>query len=57
MLKFWIHPLFVGRGKSLFRERDKIRMKLAATKTFATGVVVLTYQRARNGSHWRTRHE
>jgi dihydrofolate reductase len=44
-LKFWIHPLFVGRGKSLFREGNKIKMNLAATKTLATGVVVLTYQR------------
>jgi hypothetical protein len=44
-LKFWIHPLFVGRGESLFREGNKIKMKLAATRTLATGVVVLTYQR------------
>jgi dihydrofolate reductase len=44
-LKFWIDPLFVGRGKSLFREGNKIRMKLAATKILTTGVVVLTYQR------------
>lgn len=47
-LKLWIHPLFVGRGESLFREGEKVRMKLATTKTLATGVVVLTYQRARS---------
>jgi dihydrofolate reductase len=42
-LKLWIHPLFVGRGKLLFREGDKMKMKLVATKTLGTGVVVMTY--------------
>src|SRR5262245_12498731 len=43
-LKLWIHPLFVGRGEPLFRDSDEMKMKLVATKTLATGVVVLTYQ-------------
>jgi dihydrofolate reductase len=47
-LKFWIHPLFLGRGESLFRDGSKGKVKLAATKILATGVVVLTYRPARN---------
>ena len=43
-LKFWIHPLFVGRGERLFRESDEKKMKLLATRTLGTGVVVVTYQ-------------
>jgi dihydrofolate reductase len=46
-LKLWIHPVFVGRGKLLFREGDKMKMRLLATKTLGTGVVVLTYRAAR----------
>jgi hypothetical protein len=30
-LKLWIHPLFVSRGKRLFREGDQIKMNLVAT--------------------------
>jgi dihydrofolate reductase len=47
-LKFWIHPLLLGRGESLFRDGSKGKVKLAATKILATGVVVLTYRPARN---------
>jgi dihydrofolate reductase len=46
-LKLWIHPLFVARGERLFREGRKLKMNLVATKTFETGVVVLTYHAAR----------
>jgi dihydrofolate reductase len=46
-LKLWIHPLFVGRGKQLSRDGSTTKMKLKATKTLGTGVVVLTYQPAR----------
>ena len=42
-LKLWIHPLFVGRGKLLFREGEQGSLKLLAEKTLATGVVVVTY--------------
>jgi dihydrofolate reductase len=45
-LKLWIHPLFVGRGKLLFRDGEKINLKLVAQKTLATGVVVASYQPA-----------
>jgi dihydrofolate reductase len=46
-LKLWIHPLFVGRGQLLFRESERKKLKLVATKTLGTGVVVLTYRVAR----------
>jgi dihydrofolate reductase len=42
-LKLWIHPLFVGRGKLLFREGEQGNLKLLAEKTLGTGVVVVTY--------------
>ena len=40
--KFMVHPVIVGRGKRLFS--DKAVMKLVDTKTFGTGIIVLTYQ-------------
>ena len=43
-LKLWIHPCFVGRGKLLFREGEKAKLKLIAQKTLATGVIVASYQ-------------
>ena len=43
-LKLWIHPCFVGRGKLLFQEGEKTKLKLIAQKTLATGVVVASYQ-------------
>jgi dihydrofolate reductase len=43
-LKIWVHPLFLGQGESLFQKGSKIKLKLVATKTLRTGVVVLTYQ-------------
>jgi dihydrofolate reductase len=43
-LKLWIHPCFVGRGKLLFREGEKTKLKLIAQKTLSTGVIVASYQ-------------
>lgn len=45
-LRLSIHPLLVGRGKLLFREGETTPLKLVATKTLGTGVVVLSYQPA-----------
>ncbi len=45
-LRLSIHPVLVGRGKLLFREGEKTPLKLVATKTLGTGVVVLSYQPA-----------
>jgi hypothetical protein len=40
-----IHPIVLGSGKRLFRdESDTKVLKLAATKMFDTGVLLLTYQ-------------
>jgi dihydrofolate reductase len=43
-LRLWVHPLLVGRGTLLLREGANTTLKLVATETLATGVVVLTYQ-------------
>jgi len=43
-LKLWIHPCFVGVGKSLFHEGEKVNLKFIAQKTLGTGVLVATYQ-------------
>jgi dihydrofolate reductase len=44
-----IHPVIVGKGKRLFKdEGDLKRMKLVDSKTTSTGVVILTYQPAKN---------
>jgi dihydrofolate reductase len=45
-LRLSIHPLLVGRGKLLFREGETTPLKLVATKSLGTGVVVLSYQPA-----------
>ncbi|GHO93981.1 riboflavin biosynthesis protein RibD [Reticulibacter mediterranei] len=40
----YVHPIFVGSGAPLFKE--KVNLKLGETKTFRNGVVRLTYQNA-----------
>ena len=48
-LTLMVHPVVVGRGKRLFKdEGDLKRLKLVATQTTSTGVVILTYQPRRN---------
>jgi dihydrofolate reductase len=45
--RLMIFPVVVGHGKQLFEEGiDTTVLKLADTKTFDSGVVVLTYQKA-----------
>lgn len=46
VLRVAIHPVIVGRGRQLFRERLATKMTLVATKTYSKGVVVLTYGKA-----------
>jgi dihydrofolate reductase len=38
-----IHPLLVGRGRQFFREREDLRLQLAAATTFSK-IVKLTYE-------------
>jgi dihydrofolate reductase len=45
-LRLSIHPVLVGTGTLMFREGGKTPLKLVASKTFGTGVVVLSYQLA-----------
>ena len=40
----YVHPLVLGRGKRVFPEDAKPKLRLVDTKTFETGVVLLTYQ-------------
>lgn len=43
--RLMVHPVVVGSGKRLFSEgSDKTVLKLVDTRTFSSGVVVLTYQ-------------
>ena len=46
-LNLSVHPIVVGSGTLLFREGAKTELRLTATKTTATGVVILTYEPAR----------
>jgi dihydrofolate reductase len=42
----WVHPLLLGSGERLFRDGGgKTQLKLVATNTFGSGVIVLTYHR------------
>lgn len=42
--RIMIFPLILGVGKRLFRDGSNTTLKLVDTKTFSSGVVVLTYQ-------------
>jgi dihydrofolate reductase len=42
----YVHPVLIGRGKPLFQASDAQRhLRLAETRTFGNGVVLLRYQR------------
>lgn len=44
-LQLLVHPIVVGHGKRLFRQEAKQSgLKLVDSKTFGTGVLLLTYQ-------------
>jgi len=49
-LKLMIHPVLVGHGKRFFSDGDLKRLKLVDSKVTGTGVVILTYQPAKNES-------
>jgi dihydrofolate reductase len=40
-----VHPIVLGSGKRLFREgNDRTLLRLVDTRTFSSGIVVLSYQ-------------
>jgi dihydrofolate reductase len=44
--RLYVHPVIIGRGKPMFRPSEaKIDLRLAETRTFGNGVVLLRYQR------------
>jgi dihydrofolate reductase len=45
-LRLLVHPIVVGHGKRLFDEGEQVPLKLTDSKTFSTGVLALTYERA-----------
>ena len=44
--RLYVHPVVIGRGKPLFRPSDaRMQFRLAETRAFGNGVVLLRYQR------------
>ena len=44
--RLYVHPVVIGRGKPLFRPSDvELDLRLAETRTFGNGVVLLRYER------------
>jgi dihydrofolate reductase len=44
--RLYVHPVVIGQGKPLFQASDiRINLRLAETRTFGNGVVLLRYQR------------
>jgi dihydrofolate reductase len=42
--RFMLHPIVLGKGKRLFTDNSTAKvLKLVGTKTFSSGIVVLTY--------------
>jgi dihydrofolate reductase len=46
--RFMICPIVLGIGKRLFADGQQATLRLVDTKTFPSGVVLLTYQPAKN---------
>ena len=45
-LRLLVYPVVLGKGKRLFKDGSKATLKLVETKTFSSGVVLLSYQPA-----------
>jgi dihydrofolate reductase len=44
--RLYVHPIVIGQGRPLFQPSDaKINLRLAETRAFGNGVVLLRYQR------------
>jgi dihydrofolate reductase len=49
--RLYVHPVVIGRGRSPFPTSDsKIDLRLAETRAFGNGVVLLRYERRRAGA-------
>ncbi|QEC51206.1 dihydrofolate reductase [Anseongella ginsenosidimutans] len=40
----WIHPVILGQGKLLFKDSISQQLRLTASETFSSGVVLLRYE-------------
>ena len=48
--RIFVHPVQIGEGKRLFPpSKEKTLLRLAETRTFRNGVVLLRYERVRPG--------
>ena len=48
--RIYVHPIQIGEGKRLFPpSKEKVLLRLAETRTFGNGVVLLRYERLRPG--------
>ena len=48
--RFYVHPVLLGRGRLLFQPTDaKVSLRLAETRAFGNGVVLLRYGRTLPG--------
>jgi len=46
--RIYVHPIQIGEGKRLFPpSKEKVLLRLAETRTFGNGVVLLRYERVR----------
>lgn len=50
--QLWVHPVLLGRGKPLFGKPAGQQLRLLASKTFNSGVILLQYDTARH-LHYR----
>jgi dihydrofolate reductase len=49
--RLYVHPVLLGRGKPLFQASDaRVDLRLAETRTFGNGVVLLRYRRTEASS-------
>jgi dihydrofolate reductase len=43
--RIYVHPIVIGEGKPMFASDARINLRLAETRTFGNGVVLLRYER------------
>lgn len=43
--RLYVHPVVIGRGRPLFPPDVRVGLRLAGTRTFGNGVVLLRYER------------